>query len=413
MSTDVKRLITLLVALLCAALTTTAARAADDDAPSAGERIANALRTSPVYVDEAYADAVPPSRQRQLADRIRRTGLPIKVVLTPFTKGDAFDGDSDVLAGVVRDRLPDRRELVLITPDSDFPDSLRGYEWPADTHQADRAVAATGFLDEMRDAGLADLTAKAVDLVAEGKGEQRYEEAMRDLDRSAPPAKSGSGSDSGSGSGSGSGWTGWWPLVGVPVLALTALATRAVLVRSRKPSPAFPQLVFATARAADEAGLRRRAEAEVLALGEATRVADVATTPDLQQALDAYAAAGKVLDEARGLPDLAGALALAQEGRDALTGSPGLPLCFFNPLHGRAALRSGWRPLGRRDRLDVAVCGACADALRDRRAPEVLTDTDENGRTVPYFEIPARRSAWAASGYGSLMPPSAGLARAR
>jgi hypothetical protein len=412
-STDVKRLITLLVALLCAALTTTAARAADGDAPSAGERIANALRTSPVYVDEAYADAVPPSRQRQLADRIRRTGLPIKVVLTPFTKGDAFDGDSDVLAGVVRDRLPDRRELVLITPDSDFPDSLRGYEWPADTHQADRAVAATGFLHEMRDAGLADLTAKAVDLVAEGKGEQRYEEAMRDLDRSAPPAKSGSESESDSGSGSGSGWTGWWPLVGVPVLALTALAARAVLVRSRKPSPAFPQLVFATARAADEAGLRRRAEAEVLALGEATRVADVATTPDLQQALDAYAAAGKVLDEARGLPDLAGALALAQEGRDALTGSPGLPLCFFNPLHGRAALRSGWRPLGRRDRLDVAVCGACADALRDRRAPEVLTDTDENGRTVPYFEIPARRSAWAASGYGSLMPPSAGLARAR
>jgi hypothetical protein len=390
-STDVKRLITLLVALLCAALTTTAARAADGDAPSAGERIANALRTSPVYVDEAYADAVPPSRQRQLADRIRRTGLPIKVVLTPFTKGDAFDGDSDVLAGVVRDRLPDRRELVLITPDSDFPDSLRGYEWPADTHQADRAVAATGFLHEMRDAGLADLTAKAVDLVAEGKGEQRYEEAMRDLDRSAPPAKSGSESESDSGSGSGSGWTGWWPLVGVPVLALTALAARAVLVRSRKPSPAFPQLVFATARAADEAGLRRRAEAEVLALGEATRVAD----------------------EARGLPDLAGALALAQEGRDALTGSPGLPLCFFNPLHGRAALRSGWRPLGRRDRLDVAVCGACADALRDRRAPEVLTDTDENGRTVPYFEIPARRSAWAASGYGSLMPPSAGLARAR
>lgn len=411
MSTEVKRVITALAALLLTALATTGtATAADGDAPSAGRRIANALRASPVYVDEAYADAVPPSRQRQLADRIRRTGLPIKVVLTPFTKGDAFDGDSDVLAGIVRDRLPDQRELVLITSDSDFPDSLRGYEWPAGTHQAGRAVAATGFLDEMRDAGLADLTAKAVDLVAEGKGEQRYEEATRDLGRSAPPTKAGSGAGSESGSGSGSGW---WPLIGVPVLALTALAARAVLVRSRKRSPAVPQLVFATARAADEAGLRRRAEAEVLALGEATREADVATTPGLQQALDAYAAAGKVLDEARGLPDLAGALALAQEGRDALTGSPGLPLCFFNPLHGRAALRSGWRPLGRRDRLDVAVCGACADALRDRRAPEVLTDTDENGRTVPYFEVPARRSAWAATGYGSLMPPSAGLGRAR
>ncbi|AMW12208.1 hypothetical protein A4E84_23555 [Streptomyces qaidamensis] len=417
MSTEVdqgaaKRVITALAALLLTALATTgSAIAADGDGPSPGQRIANALRTSPVYVDEAYADAVPPSRQRQLADRIRRTGLPIKVVLTPLTKGDAFDGDSDLLAGTVRDRLPERRDLVLITSDSDFPDSLQGYEWPGDTHQASRAVAAAGFLDEMRDAGLADLTAKAVDLVAEGKGEQRYEEAMSDLGGSARPTQS--GSDSGSGSGSGSGMTGWWLLIAVPALALTALATRAALLRSRTPDPAVPQLVFTTARAADEARVRRRAEAEVLALGEATQAADVAATPGLQQALDAYAAAGAVLDEARGLPDLAGALALAQEGRDALAGSPGLPLCFFNPLHGRAALRTGWRPLGRRDRLDVAVCQECADALRDRRAPEVLPDTDEDGRTVPYFEIPAGRSAWAASGYGSLMPPSAGLARAR
>ncbi|MFJ4818826.1 hypothetical protein [Streptomyces sp. NPDC088801] len=413
MSTEAKRVITALAALLLAVLTTTGtAIAADGDGLSAGQRIANALRTSPVYVDAAYAEAVPPSRQRQLSDRIRRTGLPIKVVLIPLAKGDAFDGESDLLAGTVRDRLPERRDLVLITSDGDFPDSLQGYEWPGDTHQARSAVAAAGFLDEMRDAGLADLTAKAVDLVAEGKGEQRYEEAMSDLGGTARPTQSGSDSGSDSGSGSGSAMTGWWLLIAVPALALTVLATRAALLRSRT-APAVPQLVFTTARAADEAQVRRRAEAEVLALGEATRAADVAATPGLQQALDAYAAAGTVLDEARGVPDLAGALALAQEGRDALAGSPGLPLCFFNPLHGRAALRTGWRPLGRRDRLDVAVCQECADALRDRRAPEVLTDTDEDGRTVPYFEVPARRSAWAASGYGSLMPPSAGLGGAR
>ncbi|MEU3891019.1 hypothetical protein [Streptomyces sp. NPDC029041] len=416
MSTEVgrgaaKRVITALAALLLTALTPTGtAGAADGGTPSAGQRIASALRTSPVYVDEAYAEAVPPSRQRQLADRIRRTGLPIKVVLTPLTKGDAFDGDSDLLAGTVRDRLPERRDLVLITSDGDFPDSLQGYEWPDDTHQARRAVAAAGFLDEMRDASLADLTAKAVDLVAEGKGEQRYEEAMRDLGGSARPTQSGSGA---AGSDSGSGMTGWWLFIAVPALALTVFAARTALLRSRRPSPAVPHVVFATARAADEARVRRRAEAEVLALGEATQAADVAATPGLQQALDAYAAAGTVLDGARGLPDLAGALALTQEGRDALAGSPGLPLCFFNPLHGRAALRTDWRPLGRRDRLAVAVCPECADALRDRRAPEVLPDTDEDGRRVPYFEVPAGRSAWAASGYGSLMPPSAGVARAR
>ncbi|MCT9139381.1 NYN domain-containing protein, partial [Streptomyces violarus] len=227
MSTDVKRVTTVLTALLLAALTSTAspaaARAADDAGPSAGQRIAGALRTSPVYVDEAYADAVPPSRQRQLAQQIRRTGLPIKVVLTPLTKGDAFDGDSDVLAGTVRDRLPDQRELVLITTDGDFADSLDGYEWPADTHQTRDAVAAVGFLDETRDAGLADLTGKAVELVAEGRGTERYEEAIKDLDGSTAPSATPDPDDSAATSAASySGGSAWWLLVGVPVLALAA-----------------------------------------------------------------------------------------------------------------------------------------------------------------------------------------------
>ncbi|MDQ0750477.1 hypothetical protein QF034_004708 [Streptomyces africanus] len=327
MSTDVKRVIIVLAALLLAALTTTPARAADGAAPSAGQRIAETLRTSPVYVDEAYADAVPPSRQRQLADRIRRTGLPVKVVLTPLTKGDAFDGDSGVLAGIVRDRLPEQRDLILITTDGDFPDSLNGYEWPADTHQTRDAVAAAGLLDETRDAGLADLTAEAVELVAEGKGTQRYEEARKDLDGTPDSEPEPGGSR---------GW--WlWPLAAVPALALTVLGTRALVrSRSRRTVPAVPQLVFATARAADEAELRRRAEAEVLALGEATQAADVSTTPALQRALDAYAAAGRVLDEARGVPDLAGALALVQEGQGALAGSPrAAPLLLQPPARPR------------------------------------------------------------------------------
>jgi hypothetical protein len=402
-SADVRRLATALAALLLTVLAAAPARAADGaGGPAAGQRIAQALRDSPVYVDEAYADAVPPARQRRLAERIRHTGLPIKVVLTPLTKGDAFDGDSDVLAGTVRDRLPEQRDLVLITTDGDFPDSLRGFEWPADTHQARDAVAAVGFLDETRNAGLADLTAKAVDLVAEGRGEQRYAEATEDLRAPGPRTDEKASGD-----------TRWWLLAAAPVtLALTAVAARARR-RSRRPVTPASHLVFATARAADETDLRRRAEAEVLALGEATRAADVTTTPGLQTALDAYAAAARVLDEARGLPDLAGALALTHEGREALTGSPGLPLCFFDPRHGRAALRMNWRRLGHRDGLDVATCQECTDALRDHRAPEVLTDRNEGGRTVPYFEVPAERSVWAATGYGSLMPVSAGLGRGR
>ncbi|WP_329336044.1 hypothetical protein OG866_18480 [Streptomyces sp. NBC_00663] len=370
-------------------------------AESPGEHIANALRESPVYVADAYASAVPPARQRELTRQIAATGLPIKVVLTPLTKGDDFDGEADTLASVVHDRLG-LRKFILITTDGDFTDALDGFEWPADTHQTEDAVAAAGLLDETRDAGLADLTAKAVELVAEGDGTRVHEEAMRDLGDAAPASapKTSSGSTT---------WT--WPLVAIPTLALLTLGAL-LLVRGRRrrtevsPSPfAHPQAVFAAARAADESALRRRAEQEVIALGEAAAgTTEPAETASLQRALDAYAAAATVLDSARGLPDLAGVLALVTEGRDALaaTASP-LPLCFFNPLHGRATRRTVWRPVGRQDRARVATCAACTAALRHRRAPEVLTDTTADGRRVPYFEVPAGRSVWAATGYGSLV----------
>lgn len=378
MSRSGRAITAMAAALLLALLPVTTARAAD----SAGERIAKALRESPVYVDAAYAAAVPPVRERQLARQIARTGLPIRVVLVPLAKGDAFDGDADTLAAVVRDRLP-QRDLILITTDGDFTDSLNGYEWPADTHQTADAVAAAGFLDETQDAGLADLTSKAVELVAEGDGTKAYEEATRDLgERAAPPKPRERESR--------------WPMAAAGLAVLTALIVL-LLVRRRRRRTASPQ-VFTTARAADEAAVRARASSEVMALASAVQAADVAATPGLRPALDAYEAAGKVLDAARGVPDLAGVLALVAEGEDALAGaSDALPLCFFNPLHGRATGRKTWRPLGRRERAKMAVCTACAAALRAHRSPEVLTD----GASVPYFEVTG--SVWAATGYGSLL----------
>ncbi|MFH8894901.1 hypothetical protein ACH4HG_00630 [Streptomyces coeruleorubidus] len=268
-------------------------------------------------------------------------------------------------------------------------------------------MAATGFLDEMRNAGLADLTEKAVDLVAEGKGEQRYKEAMKELDGSAAPDAQASGSPASESSSDGTGGWWLWPLIAVPALALTALATRA-LVRSPRTPSAIPQLVFATARAVDEAGLRRRAEAEVLALGEATQAADTTTTPDLQRSRrlrrrrhGPRRGPGPVGPGGRPGPGAGG------PRRPRRLPEP--PPVLLRPPARPRALRTGWRQLGRRDRLDVAVCQECADALQARRAPEVLTDTDEDGRTVPYFELPAGRSVWAATGYGSLMSPLDGF----
>lgn len=401
-------------------------------APSPGEKVADALRRSPVYVDAAYADSVPAARQKQLVRQIEKTGIPIKVALVPIVQGDAYDGEADAFAEVVHDRI-DRRELVLITGGDKWSGSLNGYEWPTEKHQANDAVGAVGFLDEMKDAGLAEQTEKAIELIAEGDGTQAYEDATADLrdGDGGSPSRGDEGSDGADGDGSP--WV--TPVVIGVGLALAAGALFAFVpprrrrrggwrggwlggwlgggIRShRYPSAtgspfAHPKAVFAAARAADETDLRRQTEAEVLALGEAAQAADT-STPGLQRALDAYAAAGTVLDSARGLPDLAGVLALVTEGRDALEpphgdATPPLPLCFFNPLHGRADLRIRWRPLGRRDQLHVAACEECGAAVRERRAPEVLTDEGPEGRRVPYFEVPAERSVWAATGYGSLL----------
>ncbi|MGW7068533.1 hypothetical protein ACWGII_10615 [Streptomyces sp. NPDC054855] len=386
-------------------------------APSPGQKVADALRKSPVYVDAAYADSVPPARQKQLVRQIEKTGLPIKVALVPLVQGDAYDGESDAFAEVVRDRLA-QRELILVTGGDRWTGDLHGFEWPEEKQQAADAVSTVGFLDEMKDAGLAEQTEKAIELIARGDGTKAYEEATADLGK-ATSGGSGSGSHPEAGNEE-EGSSSW--LLPTAIALAAALAVGGLFFvgvrrrgrgrRNRYPSAtgspfAFPKAVFAAARAADEEALRRQTEAEVTALGETAAEADPASTPALQRALDAYAAAGKVLDSARGLPDLAGVLALVAEGRDALAPADGtapspLPLCFFHPLHGRAALRLRWRPLGRRDQLNVAACDECATAVRSRRAPEVLTDTHE-GRALPYFEVPPEQSLWAATGYGSLL----------
>ncbi|MFD0344429.1 hypothetical protein ACFVH0_38150 [Streptomyces sp. NPDC127117] len=388
----------LLTALLlaCTSLLGTGAPALAETAgtgPTAAT-ITESLATDPVHVDPSYAAAVNPAQEQALVDRIAATGLPIKVVLVPLKKGDAFDGDARTLAAVIKERLGEQ-QLILITTD-EYGKWLNGTEWPADIHQTRDAVSAVGFLRELDDAGLAARVGKAVELIEAGNGTEVYEAETARIDKEYSARPKDDEHTSG----------GSTPLLVVAVVLVLAVGAAVFVVRRRR-SPrhtvfSFPDAVFAAGQAADEAGLRRRAAAEMLALGEAVEQADGTAAPGLSRALDAYDAAGRVLDAARGLPDLVGVLALAAEGRSALAPAPGLPLCFFDPRHGTAVRRTTWRPLGRRERVDVAVCEDCGQALRARRSPQVLAVRDR-GRTVPYFEVPAERSLWAATGYGSLL----------
>nr|WP_240979383.1 hypothetical protein [Streptomyces sp. HNM0574] len=396
----------LLAALLAWCLAAPAAVAAPAESP--GERIAKALRESPVYVDPAYESVVRPAEQRELAQRIERTKMPIKVILVPLATGDEWGGKSDQLAEAVRDRLGGKagsgEEAAFVTMSDTSADALSGHDWPFDRFHALDAVAAVDHQPDMRGKRLAARVERAVDNIASGDGDAIYDKATAHLE-------DGTGRDDGPDAGSG------WALPLALGAALVAVLGTAgfLLVRRRRSAAAAPfaapRAVLAAAREADEASVRRRAQEEVVAFGEELSTAETGDGGDpeaLRRALDAYTAAGSVLDRADGIPDLAGVLALVAEGRDALARAPRasrkrrpLPLCFFHPLHGRAQRRIRWRPLGRRDALHVAVCAECRTAVAERRAPAVLTAQHE-GRDVPYFEVPAEHSLWAATGYGSL-----------
>ncbi|BCK69176.1 hypothetical protein Srufu_031290 [Streptomyces libani subsp. rufus] len=257
----------------------------------------------------------------------------------------------------------------------------------------------------MKGAGPAKRVARAIDIIEAGNGDAVYERATADLGAPAPTRTTADGAGAKAASGRGAPLVRLLSLAVGPVLLLAAvglLLRRRSRLRDLSTPFALPRSVFAAARQADEAGLRDRAAEEVVRLGEEARTAQGAPAA-VERALDAYAAAGTVLDRARGVPDLAGVFALVAEGRAALSGAAeALPLCFFHPLHGPAVRRIPWRPLGRREQLRVAACETCLRAIRTRRAPEVLTDR-QDGRPVPYFEVPAEDSLWAATGYGSLL----------
>ncbi|MFE1149723.1 hypothetical protein ACFW42_21740 [Streptomyces albidoflavus] len=213
----------------------------------------------------------------------------------------------------------------------------------------------------------------------------------------------------------------------VPLPLLMGAVVGAAYVR-RRPGKrrAQPQTVFATAE--DAASVRTRAQStqlrpELGLLFAQSPVALPGATPGMERALDAYAAAGTVLDGARDVADLAGVVALVEEGtapiraamnaarprrrrllsRRPVPAPPHTPLTrFFNPFRGLATTGDAvWRMLGRRGRLTVAVCAECAADLAARRTPEPLTVRHE-GRLVAYYEVPAEQSLWAATGYGSL-----------
>lgn len=164
--------------------------------------------------------------------------------------------------------------------------------------------------------------------------------------------------------------------------------------------------------------------------------AEAAVRRDHLWALDAYQAAGKLLDEALDLPDLAAAVVLADRAAERFVAAvvrheghrPHAPVvrCFYNPLHGaaepaagrgrgtkgrRAGGASGSRRLSPREAAADRrpACHACRLAILADQLPDVLPalvpvkiSRRHTVRVlVPYFAVPQSASLWSANGCGA------------
>ncbi|MFD7027413.1 hypothetical protein ACFWAR_05170 [Streptomyces sp. NPDC059917] len=148
---------------------------------------------------------------------------------------------------------------------------------------------------------------------------------------------------------------------------------------------------------------------------------------DYLAATEAYQAAGKLLDEAQDLPDLAACVVLADRAVELFAAARARhlgqrppvprPRCFYNPLHGAAAepprdrgVRKGRRVVAREAAAARRpACEPCRLALVAGEAPDVLpalwTVRDERDRPVtllvPYYALPRQASIWAGTACGA------------
>ncbi|MER5313015.1 hypothetical protein ABT034_35220 [Streptomyces sp. NPDC002773] len=187
---------------------------------------------------------------------------------------------------------------------------------------------------------------------------------------------------------------------------------------------AITGLFRGSGRASERADELARVEAEITAFGEALaghpflpdhHVHSSRLLADYQRALDAYERAKRDFVGDRNLRDAADVLRALDEGRHALAcvdaavaGLPRphrLPLCFFDPRHGRSAEKVRWAPAGGAART-VAVCAADAVRLAEGRPPIESGLRERAPDPRPVSRTKGRRGHGSAEAAPTLSPPT-------
>lgn len=379
-----------------------------DDATLA--EIEDELGTDGVWVSPALRDEVPPDVEAQIEAAVAEASTPTYVSLVDLDHGDPLtNGDAEQLANVIRDDTGRTGVYVGMEPvyGDDGPAfmlDLTAFPHDYGLYTSARVAAA----EHPDDLGAQVL--RTLELIESGEGDRLYEE----LDPDERAGVSGAGSP-GDGDGLGAGG-----VTGLVAVVLVALVGVVLAVRSRRrPRPVapiatsasftLPPAVLSTVRAAEDQRNEARAQADVLALGEAIDGAHLdprrgQTLDAWQAALDHYDVARRILDRRHSPADVVGAIVLAQRGGSALAaaaegrGWTPEPSCYFNPLHEGSTSPVRWQD--GESRVRVPACRACATAVRAGREPEDVLDFVADRRPVHYFKLDL--GAWSSTGYGAL-----------
>ncbi|QBI53655.1 hypothetical protein [Streptomonospora litoralis] len=385
------------LAVLVAPVTAAAASAdpgTGRSAPTPTQEIAEALAESPVYVAPAYDTAFPEDERKRIAELTEKGALDLYVIAVPLAPGDAWDGDPEALISAVNDRMGAGTRHVMAYEQA-IDGRLTGADFGSESSREAFYGALTSNTLHRGDDGasIADRLESAVNAANSKNPAAAYEEAQDDAE---PPASSGflvlpS-------------WALW---AGAAVLVLLAAGAAFLLLRRREASAAVPQpAAFDNADRAQLESLVERGERDLIDIGERLSAATGLPQRHLSHALDARDAAARVYDGMKAdgpvLAEAVGVLVLLGLAEDALAGreTPRRP-CYANPLHGSRTRSVQWREFGGSRRIQVPLCAECAGAIRKRVGPRVLP-AEHGGHTVPYYEVPAQESVWAATGFGTL-----------
>lgn len=393
-----------------------------EQGPSPAQTIAAALEESPVYVDPSYESAIPQEVRSGMEADIEDSGVPLWVVVVPLVEGDQWGGDSEALAAAVHDRMGEPGHFLVI--DGGAPD---GVDYPppgaaeSEESRAFHGALATSYATDFS-APMAEQAEKAVEFALADDPEAAYTE-QKEAAEAAEGADSGPGASGDAEDGSAGtaesepgNAPGVWPwAAGAAVLLLAAVGGAYLWYRPRRLPEPPRHTAFDNVDQARRDVLQERAERELIEVGERISAQEAgageASAAAMATALDAHAAARSVLDSApegdAGLADLAGVLVLLDKAEDALAraGSGGRGRdrrhCYANPLHGTSTADTDWRELGSDRTVRVPLCKACAKSVRTRMRPDPLL-VEHEGRTVPYYDVPAEESVWSATGFGTL-----------